>query len=155
MKKYKISTLLIFLLTLSFVSIGAQSLSAVNDNVRVKEDTPQLIDVLKNDKVSNRQNLEITIIQNPSRGTSVLRGNNIYYTPNENQNGIDELVYIVDTGFSIDTAKVVIRITELNDPPDKVELLDNSVPENILTNTKVGDCQQLIPMVMMNSDINL
>ena len=145
MKKYKISTLLIFLLTISFVSICAQSLSAVNDNVRVKEDTPQLIDVLKNDKVSNRQDLEITIIQSPTRGTSVLRGNNIYYTPNENQNGIDELVYIVDTGFSIDTAKVVIRITELNDPPDKVELLDNSVPENILTNTKVGELSTIDP----------
>jgi hypothetical protein len=145
MKKYKISTLLIFLLTLSFVSIGAQSLSAVNDNVRVKEDTPQLIDVLKNDKVSNRQDLEITIIQNPTRGTSVLRGNNIYYSPNENQNGLDELVYIVDTGFSIDTAKVVINITGLNDPPSKVELLDNSVPENILTNTKVGELSTIDP----------
>jgi len=145
MKKYQISILSIVVMLFPFTNIAAQSLSAVNDNVRVKEDTPQLIDVLKNDKVSNRQDLEITIIQSPTRGTSVLRGNNIYYTPNENQNGIDELVYIVDTGFSIDTAKVVIRITELNDPPDKVELLDNSVPENILTNTKVGELSTIDP----------
>ena len=142
MNKYKISILIIVVIT---SSIFAQSLSAVNDNVRVKEDTPQLIDVLKNDKVTNRQDLEITIIQNPTRGTSVLRGNNIYYTPNQDQNGIDELIYIVDTGFSIDTAKVVIRITEVNDPPVKVELLDNSVPENILTNTKIGEFSTIDP----------
>ena len=136
MNKYKTLTVSVVLIASSIV---AQSLSAVNDNVRIKEDTPQLIDVLKNDKVTNRQDLEITIIQNPNRGTSVLRGNNIYYTPNQDQNGIDELIYIVDTGFSIDTAKVVIRITEVNDPPVKVELLDNTVPENILTNTKIGE----------------
>ena len=145
MNKHQISILLIFSIIISFTGLGAQSLSAVNDNVRVKEDTPQLIDVLKNDKVSNKQNLEITIIQNPTRGTSVLRGNNIYYTPNENQNGIDELVYIVDTGFSIDTATVIIKITELNDPPSKVELLRNSVSENILTNTKVGELSTIDP----------
>ena len=142
MNKYKILTVIIVLIASSII---AQSLSAVNDNVRIKEDTPQLIDVLKNDKVTNRQDLEITIIQNPNRGTSVLRGNNIYYTPNQNQNGIDELIYIVDTGFSIDTAKVVIRITEENDPPVKVELLDNSVPENILTNTKIGEFSTIDP----------
>ena len=142
MNKYKTLTIIIILTASSIV---AQSLSAVNDNVRIKEDTPQLIDVLKNDKVTNRQDLEITIIQNPTRGTSVLRGNNIYYTPNQDQNGIDELIYIVDTGFSIDTAKVVIRITEVNDPPAKVELLDNSVPENISTNTKVGELSTIDP----------
>ena len=142
MNKYKTLTVSVVLIASSIV---AQSLSAVNDNVRIKEDTPQLIDVLKNDKVTNRQDLEITIIQNPNRGTSVLRGNNIYYTPNQNQNGIDELIYIVDTGFSIDTAKVVIRITEVNDPPVKVELLDNTVPENILTNTKIGELSTVDP----------
>ena len=142
MNKYKILTVSIVLIASSIV---AQSLSAVNDNIRIKEDTPQLIDVLKNDKVTNRQDLEITIIQNPNRGTSVLRGNNIYYTPNQDQNGIDELIYIVDTGFSIDTAKVVIRITEVNDPPVKVELLDNTVPENILTNTKIGELSTIDP----------
>ncbi len=142
MNKYKTLTVSVVLIASSIV---AQSLSAVNDNVRIKEDTPQLIDVLKNDKVTNRQDLEITIIQNPNRGTSVLRGNNIYYTPNQDQNGIDELIYIVDTGFSIDTAKVVIRITEVNDPPVKVELLDNSVPENILTNTKIGELSTVDP----------
>jgi len=142
MNKYKILTVSIVLIASSIV---AQSLSAVNDNVRIKEDTPQLIDVLKNDKVTNRQDLEITIIQNPTRGTSVLRGNNIYYTPNQDQNGIDELVYIVDTGFSIDTAKVVIRITEVNDPPVKIQLLDNTVPENILTNTKIGELSTIDP----------
>ena len=142
MNKYKTLTVSVVLIASSIV---AQSLSAVNDNVRIKEDTPQLIDVLKNDKVTNRQDLEITIIQNPNRGTSVLRGNNIYYTPNQDQNGIDELIYIVDTGFSIDTAKVVIRITEVNDPPVKVELLDNTVPENILTNTKIGELSTVDP----------
>ena len=142
MNKYKTLTVSVVLIASSIV---AQSLSAVNDNVRIKEDTPQLIDVLKNDKVTNRQDLEITIIQNPNRGTSVLRGNNIYYTPNQDQNGIDELIYIVDTGFSIDTAKVVIRITEVNDPPVKVELLDNTVPENILTNTKIGELSTIDP----------
>ena len=106
----------------------------------------QLIQDFANEIVhDNKQNLEITIIQNPTRGTSVLRGNNIFYTPNENQNGIDELVYIVDTGFSIDTATVIIKITELNDPPSKVELLRNSVSENILTNTKVGELSTIDP----------
>ena len=83
--------------------------------------------------------------QDPKRGTAVVRGNNIYYEPNENQNGIDELIYKVDTGFSIDTATVVIKITEINDPPIKVELLDNSVPENILANTKVGELSTIDP----------
>ena len=145
MKNNLVYTLLIFSVIFSFTSVISQSLSVSNDNIRVKEDTSQLIDVLKNDNVSNRQDLEIIIIQNPKRGTAILRGNNIYYTPNENQNGIDELIYKVDTGFSIDTATVVIKITEVNDPPLKVELLDNSVPENILTNTKIGKLSTIDP----------
>ena len=47
MKKYQISILSIVVMLFPFTNIAAQSLSAVNDNVRVKEDTPQLIDVLK------------------------------------------------------------------------------------------------------------
>ncbi len=113
MKNHLVYTLIIFSVIFSFTSLISQSLSVSNDNIRVKEDTSQLIDVLKNDNVSNRQDLEIIIIQNPKRGTAILRGNNIYYTPNENQNGIDELIYKVDTGFSIDTATVVIKITML------------------------------------------
>ena len=97
MKNNLVYTLLIFSVIFSFTSVISQSLSVSNDNIRVKEDTSQLIDVLKNDNVSNRQDLEIIIIQNPKRGTAILRGNNIYYTPNENQNGIDELIYKVDT----------------------------------------------------------
>ena len=145
MKKNLIYNLLTFSVIFSFTSIVSQSLSVLNDNVRVEEDKSVLIDVLTNDRVSNKQDLEITIIQNPKRGTAVLRGNNIYYEPNENQNGIDELIYKVDTGFSIDTATVVIKITEVNDPPIKVELLDNSVPENISTNTKVGELSTIDP----------
>ena len=145
MKNNLIYNLLTFSVIFSFTSIVSQSLSVLNDNVRVEEDKSVLIDVLTNDRVSNKQDLEITIIQNPKRGTAVLRGNNIYYEPNENQNGIDELIYKVDTGFSIDTATVVIKITEVNDPPIKVELLDNSVPENISTNTKVGELSTIDP----------
>ena len=73
MNKHQISILLIFSMIISFTGLGAQSLSAVNDNVRVKEDTPQLIDVLKNDKVSNKQNLEITIIQNHQKKLILLK----------------------------------------------------------------------------------
>ena len=92
MKKNLIYNLLTFSVIFSFASIVSQSLSVLNDNVRVEEDKSVLIDVLTNDRVSNKQDLEITIIQNPKRGTAVLRGNNIYYerritTTNENSRG--------------------------------------------------------------------
>ena len=71
MKKNLIYKLLTFSVIFSFTSIVSQSLSVLNDNVRVEEDKSVLIDVLTNDRVSNKQDLEITIIQNPKRGTAL------------------------------------------------------------------------------------
>ena len=55
----------------------AQNVQAVNDNIMLKEDEAKIIDVLKNDKLESRDNLDLIIQSKPSLGTAELQEFNI------------------------------------------------------------------------------
>ena len=95
----------------------AQNVQAVNDNIMLKEDEAKIIDVLKNDKLNSRDNLDLIMLSTPSLGTAELKGFNISFIPNENVSGTDEFQYSIDDGFSSDTAKIKITIVPMNDAP--------------------------------------
>ncbi len=74
--------------------------------------TPVSIPVLSNDVTNGTLTVPPSIVSNPRRGTAVLNGNNIVYTPN---NGIcgtnDTLTYRICNSNGCDTANVVITIS--------------------------------------------
>lgn len=96
---------------------------AEDDYVTVVEDSiDNQINVLANDYDSNDDNLTITSITQPLHGFSLTDGSYVYYTPDQNYNGIDTFVYTISDGYGgNDTAIVYLTVTEVNDPPNKPE----------------------------------
>ena len=119
-----------FTIFFSVVAGQTENIQAVNDNILLEEDEAMLIDVLKNDKLTSRDNLDLKLLSKPSLGTVDQQGFNIFFTPNVNVNGVDEFQYMIDNGFSMDTARVKITIVSVNDVPTGVELISSTVIEN-------------------------
>ena len=132
-------------MVLSVVIGQTENMQAVNDNILLKEDEAKVIDVLKNDKLASRDNLDLKLLSEPSLGTVELQGFNILFTPNVNVSGIDEFQYSIDNGFSSDTAKIKVTIVPMNDMPTSVELGNNVVTENGPDVTNVGQLSTIDP----------
>ncbi|MEC7729794.1 MAG: Ig-like domain-containing protein, partial [Candidatus Neomarinimicrobiota bacterium] len=129
-----------------FITAGrAENVQAVNDNIMLKEDEAKIIDVLKNDKLDSRDNLDLIILSKPSLGTAELQGFNISFIPNANVSGTDEFQYSIDDGFSSDTAKIKITIVPMNDVPISVDLFNNSVVENGADVALIGELSTTDP----------
>ena len=129
-----------------FITAGrAENVQAVNDNIMLKEDEAKIIDVLKNDKLDSRDNLDLIILSKPSLGTAELQGFNISFIPNANISGTDEFQYSIDDGFSSDTAKIKITIVPMNDVPVSVDLGNNSVAENEADVALIGELSTTDP----------
>ena len=129
-----------------FITAGrAENVQAVNDNILLKEDEAKIIDVLKNDKLDSRDNLDLIILSKPSLGTAELQGFNISFIPNANVSGTDEFQYSIDDGFSSDTAKIKITIVPMNDVPVSVDLGNNSVAENEADVALIGELSTTDP----------
>ncbi|MCS5621090.1 MAG: cadherin-like domain-containing protein, partial [Nitrospinaceae bacterium] len=107
-----------------------KAVQAVNDNIQLNEDETKIINVLKNDKLESRNNLDLKLLSDPSLGTADLQGFDILFTPNANVSGVDEFLYSIDDGFSSDTAKIKITIVSMNDAPTSVKLVNNTITEN-------------------------
>ncbi|UPT68693.1 MAG: Ig-like domain-containing protein [Sphingobacteriales bacterium JAD_PAG50586_3] len=108
---------------------------ANQDNTTTPEDTPVTIVVTGNDTDvdGNLDNSSVTIIDQPNNGSVVINPDgSIIYTPNQDFNGVDSLIYqICDTGIPVlcDTAYVIINVTPVNDAP--IANLDTtSTPED-------------------------
>ena len=130
---------LIAIATVFSMAMGqAKTVQAVNDNIQLKEDKPKIINVLKNDKLESRNNLDLKLLSDPGLGTADLQGFDILFTPNANVSGVDEFLYSIDDGFSSDTAKIKITIVSVNDAPTSVKLVNNTVTENGPDVTSVG-----------------
>ena len=80
--------------------------------------------------LSGRDNLDLKLLSKPSLGTVDQQGFNIFFPPNINVNGVDEFQYMIDNGFSMDTARVKITIVSVNDVPTRVVLISSTVIEN-------------------------
>ncbi|HIB04763.1 MAG TPA: cadherin repeat domain-containing protein [Candidatus Marinimicrobia bacterium] len=132
-----------FTIFFSVVAGQTENFQAVNDNILLEEDEAMLkveqgegilkekvVLQRKNDKLTSRDNLDLKLLSKPSLGTVDQQGFNIFFTPNVNVNGVDEFQYMIDNGFSMDTARVKITIVSVNDVPTGVELINSTVIEN-------------------------
>ncbi|MFH6603568.1 gliding motility-associated C-terminal domain-containing protein [Maribacter algicola] len=96
--------------------------SADDDLAIVDEDSvTDPIDVLYNDVYDNNNSPLITIITQGTKGNAVVNGSNqVIYTPNENENGTDVVVYELDDSGTKVTANITISITAIDDEPTAV-----------------------------------
>jgi hypothetical protein len=113
---------------------------AVDDTVTTAEDTPLLIDVAANDLDidGNFDFTNLTIGSLPFHGITTIDAFTgiITYTPNQNYNGNDTIIYsICDDGTPLpslcDTAFIFLTITSVNDKPiaiDDSATTDENVP---------------------------
>lgn len=96
---------------------------AENDTVSVLEDTVGYFEVLLNDYDldNNIDTMSLSIYQQPMYGTAYVDSGVVIYTPNENYNGQDTLIYVLcdltNTGALCDTAIVFITVIPVPDPP--------------------------------------
>lgn len=108
------------------------------DNIQVQEDGEVSVDVLKNDKIVNKDNLLLEITVKPEKGMAVVQGDKILYTPNTDVNGIDQFEYKVDIGTGTGTALVRVNINPVNDAPVGISLSETKIKENAPAGTAVG-----------------
>ncbi|MBK7538229.1 MAG: tandem-95 repeat protein [Myxococcales bacterium] len=96
--------------------------SAQTDNFVVIEDSgATLLSVLANDLGIGDAPLTVTLVAGSIRGTAVVVGNQIQYTPNANYSGTDNFMYRVrDADGQSSTATAFLSVTAVNDPPTAV-----------------------------------
>ena len=124
---FKYFTILAFSSTLLF---SQNELKLKRDKVQVTEDESIKIDVLKNDGIKDKSNLEIKIEKQAQKGVAVLSGKMIEYTPNGNESGSDSFTYSVDIGTGVGTAEVSVKIKSVNDEPTGLRLSKKTIKEN-------------------------
>jgi DNA/RNA endonuclease G (NUC1) len=107
---------------------------AGNDSAATNEDTPVTIDVRGNDSDVDGDQLSITNVIAPAKGTAVITADGkILYTPNPNQNGADSFVYAISDGQGgTATAAVNVSINPVNDAPTLAPISNKTV---VLGNT--------------------
>ena len=108
MKNYFTIRILFSNLFLTSLVIPQSQLSLKNDNIQIKEDESVEIDILKNDNIRDKSNLIIEIISNPEKGNVKIQGNNLIYTPNPDENGVDKLKYKSSTHFLSKTLSCIL-----------------------------------------------
>ena len=93
-------------------SIGAAKvISARDDQVMTKENTPLAIDVLANDQSANQVALSLTAAGTPSHGTASIENGKILYTPAPGFVGVDSFSYTVSAGPDHADATVTVQVT--------------------------------------------
>ncbi len=96
---------------------------AVDDTATTAEDQVLLASVLRNDSDIDTPGLQLSrIVEGPTNGTAEIDGGTgqIRYTPDENFNGSDSLVYEVTDGELVSTATLDITVNAVNDAPEAV-----------------------------------
>ena len=92
-----------------------------DDFVTTLEDTPRLIPVLANDSDPDSDDLDVTLVSGPRRGSATVEADGaIRYTPNRDYNGPDRFTYQVGDGGTpplSSTAIVSITVMSVNDAP--------------------------------------
>jgi endonuclease G len=120
--------------------------TAITDSAATNEDTPVVINVRGNDSDVDGDQLSITNVSAPSKGTGVVTADGkILYTPNPNQNGADSFTYAISDGQGgTATATVNVLINPVNDAPTLAPISNKTV---VLGNT--------ISLTAVASDIDL
>lgn len=127
---------------------------AADDVATVLEDGTVLVAVRNNDSGGDAP-LVISAISDPPRGSALLEGEAIRYTPDANQHGTDSFTYTVtDEDGETATATVTITITPVNDTPvgvtDSFSVQEDSasnVLDVVANDTGVGDAPLVVTLV--------
>ncbi len=93
---------------------------ALADSASTSEDTPVTLDVLANDTDPTGDIVasSLSIATLPAHGTTSIVSGRVRYTPSENWNGTDRLVYMVcDSTAVCDSATADIEVGPVNDAP--------------------------------------
>ena len=144
MKTYK-STFFIRIFFIGSFLYSQGGLTLKNDNAQVEEDGAVSINVLKNDNIKDKSNLILEVVEEPKLGTAEVQGKKIMYTPNLDQNGVDEFKYKADIGTASGIAQVRVNINAVNDPPKEVVINTNSIDENTAAGTIIGKLDVVDP----------
>ena len=95
---------------------------ASNDRAETPEDTPKVIDVLKNDRDPDGDRLRVASVTVPEHGTATVVSGGVRYAPELNWYGEDRFKYTVaDSGGLTSKATVKVTVTPVNDPPEAVD----------------------------------
>ncbi|MBN2165825.1 MAG: tandem-95 repeat protein [Marinilabiliaceae bacterium] len=113
---------------------------AINDTIAANEDNTLKINILDNDfDIDGFINISsLSIIENTKNGTCTVDSisGNIVYVPDFNFFGYDSLIYkICDDSAACATAKVLIEIIAVNDPP----IANNDIAQVISKQSKIID----------------
>ncbi len=92
------------------------NISSVEDIAVTNEDVSISIDVLLNDSYTSSAPVNMSISQ-PLNGTSLVDGNKVLYTPNQDFNGTDSFTYTINQGTKSSTGTVSITVNSINDFP--------------------------------------
>lgn len=91
---------------------------AADDTVQVDEDVQVNIAVLANDVHPDGGTLDLISSTDPAHGTTTVYTSSISYRPDAEYSGPDSFYYIIEDGDGLqDTARVVIDVQAVNDPP--------------------------------------
>lgn len=91
---------------------------AADDTAVVQAGMPEALDVLANDYIYDRDNFDLSLDTDGTRGTAiVLGGNTVHYTPPEDASGTDSFSYTIDSEGAQSTATVTITLN--NQPADE------------------------------------
>ena len=121
--------------------------TALDDSALTPEDTPVVILVLKNDFDVDGP-LTISNVTDPPHGAAVIDPGqtSITYTPDSDFYGADSFFYTATDGQSSDTARVVVNVTAVSDPPEAQDDLATvaedpvaALPINVLANDRDVD----------------
>ncbi len=103
---------------------------AINDTASVAEDSSLVIALLENDFDIDGDSLQIAAIDSALHGRITLANNRLTYSPFANFFGEDSLSYVVSDGNgALDTAKVLITVTPVNDAPVVIQMDDQIIME--------------------------
>ena len=110
---------------------------SVSDNATTAEETAVVIDVLAND-VTGGDAWQLSGVTDPANGNvQITPDNQVQYTPPVDFNGEDEFTYTITLGDVSSTARVVVSVTPINDPPVMPDFT-LQVDENAVAGTIVG-----------------
>ncbi len=114
---------------------GQNSIQANADSIQIKEEQSIDINVLQNDSIDLNNNISLSIVQPPFKGSAFLHnGIQIRYSPTFNFFGLDSLLYeICDDQLVCDSAYVHIKVTPVNDAPIAIDDIIVAAEEQVST----------------------
>lgn len=121
------------------VETGNRAPVAVSDNVQTVEDTAVTFDPTANDTDGDNDPITLVSVSGETKGTVVINGNQVTYTPNPNINGLDTLSYTITDGVVSATGQIIVAISAVAEDPvanaDSVQTPENTpVSIDVLAN---------------------